>query len=87
MGQVQQQMEVIFHEAGTVQLERLPLFRKWPQRASGRQGDHPGIQKPGLAVIATINDVVDQTVGNGSQRARHGDSLPRLLELYQVKRF
>lgn len=76
-------MDVISHQAIAVQLKPLPFFEV-------PEGLEKGeiiavVKKHGLAVVATIDYVVHQPIGNWSQRSRHGDNLPRLRKRYKTQ--
>jgi hypothetical protein len=65
----QEEMDVVSHKAVAVQLKRLPLL----QVSQGlEEGDIiPLLFEHRLAIVATVNHVVGQTIGNRSQRSRH----------------
>ena len=76
-----QQMKMIREQAIAVQFKRLPLL----QFGQGLQErlEISLLQEHRLAIVAAVDDMVDQAVIDRSRRARHGRSidLPRELSI------
>jgi hypothetical protein len=68
-----QQVKVVAEQTVAVKIERLALFQVGQTAQEGNK--ILGLEKHILAVIATIDDVVNQTVVNRSKRARHCGNL------------
>jgi hypothetical protein len=68
-----QQVNVVAHQAIAVQVKRFSLLE-----VGNRSEERPVVafaKEHRLAVVAPINHVVDQAVGDGTWRARHNANL------------
>jgi hypothetical protein len=75
-------MDMIAHQTVAVQFKRLAFF----EVGDGVEKSHvvAFVAKNRLAVVATIDHVIHQSIVNRSQRARHGDRLTEFLVFVTV---